>query len=82
MSTHFTALRGHVYDDRPVETGKTGFWSRLFNQLAAAREREARLRVSQHLQSFSKEQLRAIGFVDDEIRSLRSTGLLPEVDAK
>ncbi|MGI9521293.1 MAG: hypothetical protein ACR2PG_06555 [Hyphomicrobiaceae bacterium] len=82
MSTQFTALTGHVHDDSFVETGKTGFWGRLFEQLASAREREARQRVSQHLQSYSRDQLQAIGFVDAEIRSLRTTGILPKADAK
>ena len=77
MSTHATALTGHTFDATESK-GKRGFWSRLFSGLVAAREREARLRVSQHLRGMSDTQLRQIGFDDSDVRSLRTTGILPE----
>ena len=77
MSTHATALTGHTFEATETNN-KRGFWSRFFSGLVAAREREARLRVSYHLRSMSDVQLRQIGFDDSEVRSLRTTGILPE----
>ena len=60
---------------------KAGFWGRFFEGFVAAREKEARLRVSQHLIGMPDTQLKNIGFVDAEIRTLRETGILPAFKA-
>jgi len=60
--------RGGIFGLCASSTGRRGircgFWSRFFSGLVAAREREARLRVSYHLRSMSDVQLRQIGFAD------------------
>ena len=78
MSIQAAAVDGRAFTGAEAAKPKLGFWRRMFNGLIAAREREARVRVSQYLTSMSTEQLRQIGFDDSEIRSLRTTGMLPE----
>ncbi|MGI9409465.1 MAG: hypothetical protein ACR2OV_05300 [Hyphomicrobiaceae bacterium] len=78
MSTQATAATGHALERSTPADQSRGFWSRLFRGLIAAREREARLRVSQHLHAMPERQLRMIGFNDSDIRTLRTTGMLPE----
>jgi len=66
------------YEFAPEQaTDKAGFWSRFFQGFVTAREKEARLRVSQHLAGMPDVQLKNIGFGDAEIRTLRETGVLP-----
>ncbi len=66
------------YEFAPEQTTeKSGFWANFFEGFVAAREKEARLRVSQHLVGMSDAQLKTIGFEDAEIRTLRDTGILP-----
>ena len=77
MSMQATAVDGRSFDAADTAP-KRGFWSRLLSGLIAAREREARLRISQHLQAMPEQQLRQIGFDESEIRTLRTTGMLPE----
>ena len=77
MSMQATAVDGRSFD-ASGNAPKRGFWSRLIKGMVAAREREARLRISQHLQSIPDQQLRQIGFDDSEIRALRTTGILPK----
>lgn len=78
MSIQATAVDGRDFAGAKEAKPKQGFWTSLLNGMIAAREREARLRVSQHLQGLPEEQLRHIGFDDREINSLRTTGMLPE----
>lgn len=76
MSMQATAVDGRSFDVAG-SAPKRGFWSRLVRGMVAAREREARLRISQHLQAMPDQQLRQIGFDESEIRALRTTGMLP-----
>ena len=70
------------YEFAPEQTTeKSGFWARVFSGFVAAREKEARLRVSQHLVGMPDAQLKTIGFDDAEIRALRETGILPAFKA-
>ena len=78
MSIHASVADGRVFDAAREPTTEKGFWSRFWSGLIAAREREARLRVSQHLASFSDRQLTDIGFEASEIKGLRETGILPK----
>lgn len=76
MSTQTATLTGHelATDASPR---KSGVWTRIFKGFVEGREREARLRVSQHLQGMSDRHLRDIGFDENEIFTLRKTGVLP-----
>ncbi|MEM7750008.1 MAG: hypothetical protein AAF346_17280 [Pseudomonadota bacterium] len=66
------------YEFAPEQTTeKSGFWAKFFEGFVTAREKEARLRVSQHLAGMPDAQLKNIGFEDAEIRVLRETGVLP-----
>ena len=76
MSTQTAALTGHEVSSHAT-SGKPGFWARVFERMVKAREHEARLRVSQHLLSMPDRQLRDIGFTEQEIHTLRMTGVLP-----
>ncbi len=70
------------YEFAPSQAAeKDGFWSRFFRGFVMAREKEARLRVSQHLAGMPDAQLKNIGFDDAEIRTLRVTGVLPTYEA-
>ncbi len=77
MSIQATADVAHTIATTDTEA-KRGFWARFFSGLVAAREREARLRVSQHMAGMSDYQLRQIGYNEKEIGTLRSTGGLPK----
>ena len=69
------------YEFAPEQTTeKAGFWGRLFDGFVTAREKEARIRVSQHLAGLSDAHLESIGFDHREIKALRETGILPGFD--
>ena len=76
MSTQTATFTGHEIGSQK-SSGKTGFWARFFTGFVKSREREARLRVSYHLQGMPDRQLRDIGFNEHEIFALRTTGVLP-----
>lgn len=70
------------YEFAPEQTTKkSGFWGRFFDAFVTAREKEARLRVSQHLAGMPDAQLKNIGFDEAEIHVLRETGVLPAYKA-
>ena len=77
MSMQATADAGHAigHEDAPA---KRGFWNRFMSGLVGAREREARMRVSQFMKGMSDGQLKHIGYSQSEIGTLRSTGRLPD----
>ena len=76
MSTQ-TIGYGNYEFAQEQKTENSGFWANFFAGFVASREKEARLRVSQHLAGMPDAQLKNIGFEDAEIRALRETGVLP-----
>ncbi len=77
MSIQATATSAETFETHEAAP-KRSFWSRLWGGIIAAREREARLRVSQFMMGLSDHQLRDIGYTEREVAVLRSTGRLPE----
>ena len=79
MSIQATATVGQSYASVESDASKSGFWKRFFDGLILAREREARLRVSQYMRGMSDEQLKGIGYSASEVVMLRTSGHLPKV---
>jgi len=60
-------------NNRTADKASDGFIKRAFNSFIAAREVEARRRISVHLSTISDEHLMSLGLSADDVEKLRAT---------